>query len=559
MIRRIFLLALLTTSIHVWGKGPTIENGGFEDPLRAWSVLGEAERKRIDDTKLGWALQLPSQASAQQQISGLKPNTEYRVTVTLKPDVKGAAQIGVTGHGSNTVKKRVSVNMPREASVKFVTGFLSDSATISLSGRKGIIWADDVALIEVGGSPYSLVWSDEFSGSGPVDNSKWTFEKGFARGKELQWYQPDNAFRENGVLVIEGRKERKRNPEYTKGSPNWRYNRQYIDYTSSSLKTEGLASWQYGKILVRAKITNLTGTFPAIWTLGMDCAWPANGEVDIMENYQGNVLANFAWGTDKRKKPLWDTVRTPVASLGENWVNDFHLWEMDWDKDRMSIYVDGQLLNEVDLNKTVNGSDSCEGKNPFRQPHYLLLNLALGSHGGSVKDLSFPTRYLVDYVRVYTNKNEPVPKTLGFKKSYFEVQHKASNFILFSCEKKNGSAVVAHSLNEVRIKERRCGQWEKVKYRQFFHLKNRYSGKYVRPQSKDNGAEIVVQPNSWTGDWTQWRFQPTQNEYGYIVNKATGKHIFHSGKNSGENVVQQPSSWGGDYTQWRFQSLKVKN
>ena len=64
-------------------------------------------------------------------------------------------------------------------------------------------------------------------------------------------------------------------------------------------------------------------------------------------------------------------------------------------------FLDGRLLNDVALSGTINGSAACAGENPFQQPHYILLNLALGANGGSVDGLSFPTRYLVDYVRVY--------------------------------------------------------------------------------------------------------------------------------------------------------------
>jgi hypothetical protein len=63
-------------------------------------------------------------------------------------------------------------------------------------------------------APYRLVWSDEFDGSGPVDTASWGFERGFVRNQELQWYQPDNAVRRDGHLVIEGRREHKPNPRY---------------------------------------------------------------------------------------------------------------------------------------------------------------------------------------------------------------------------------------------------------------------------------------------------------------------------------------------------------
>ena len=36
---------------------------------------------------------------------------------------------------------------------------------------------------------YALVWSDEFDGDGPLDAKNWTYEQGFVRNDELQWYQ----------------------------------------------------------------------------------------------------------------------------------------------------------------------------------------------------------------------------------------------------------------------------------------------------------------------------------------------------------------------------------
>ena len=90
-----------------------------------------------------------------------------------------------------------------------------------------------------------------------------------------------------------------------------------------------------------------------------------------------------------------------MADFGAGWTDDFHIWALEWSASRMVIRLDGQVLNEVSLSDTINGSAACAGQNPFQQPHYILLNLALGGAGGSVDALSFPTRYLVDYVRVY--------------------------------------------------------------------------------------------------------------------------------------------------------------
>ena len=40
---------------------------------------------------------------------------------------------------------------------------------------------------------YQLVWSDEFDVEGKP-SSDWSYESGFVRNEELQWYLSDNAY-----------------------------------------------------------------------------------------------------------------------------------------------------------------------------------------------------------------------------------------------------------------------------------------------------------------------------------------------------------------------------
>lgn len=252
---------------------------------------------------------------------------------------------------------------------------------------------------------YQLVWADEFNTDGSPDPTNWTYEHGFVRNKELQWYQPENAFCKNGKLIIEGRRERKENPNYEAGSKNWRKNREFARYTSSCVKTKGLHSWQYGRFEIKARIKTKAGLWPAIWFLGVDGEWPSNGEIDLMEFYQGKILANACWGTRNRWQAKWDSSKTPVTSFKDpKWDEKFHIWRMDWDTNYIKLYLDDQLLNTIDLSKTINPTDRGP-KNPFHQPHYLLLNLAIGGAGGDPSKTQFPTRYEIDYVRVYQKKD----------------------------------------------------------------------------------------------------------------------------------------------------------
>lgn len=244
-------------------------------------------------------------------------------------------------------------------------------------------------------SGYKLVWSDEFDRDGVPDPKKWTFETGFIRNGELQWYQAKNASVKNGLLVIEGRRERLKNPDYVAGSADWRKRREYAEYTSACVKTKGIASWTYGRLEVRARIKAEKGLWPAIWTLGDQGKWPLNGEIDLLEFYQDTILANTVHG-----KNIWNTVKTPYTHFTARdaaWDKTFHTWRMDWDKDFIRIYLDDELLHTTDVSKTVNA----DGVNPFRRPQHLLLNLAIGATGGDPSKTKFPSVYEVDYVRVY--------------------------------------------------------------------------------------------------------------------------------------------------------------
>lgn len=252
----------------------------------------------------------------------------------------------------------------------------------------------------------TIVWNDEFNTNGNPDPANWIYEKGFVRNQELQWYKPDNANCADGLLIIEGRREQVKNPGYSAGSANWKTSREFAEYTSASIQTRGLHQWQFGRFEIRARIDTAWGSWPAIWTLGISGGWPSGGEIDIMEFYRikgvPTILANFAWGTSKRGVGKWDDLKKPLddfTSKDPDWTKKFHVWRMDWNKDSISLFLDDQLLNTTLLNQTINP----DGFNPFLQPHYILLNLAIGGNGGDPARTMFPIKYEVDYVRVYQN------------------------------------------------------------------------------------------------------------------------------------------------------------
>lgn len=252
---------------------------------------------------------------------------------------------------------------------------------------------------------WKLIWSDEFNQDGKPDPTNWTFEHGFTRNQEFQWYHEENAFCEKGCLIIEGRKEKIKNPRYDSTSRDWKRNREYAEYSASSLNSAGLREFQYGRFEIRARIDTSMGLWPAIWTLGIKGRWPANGEIDLMESYPVNgkhhILANVACAAGQAYRAKWDSQQIPLSHFLEKdpqWPSKFHVWRMDWDSTSIKLYLDDELLNETLLSDALNP----DGTSPFKQPHYVLLNLAIGGqNGGDPSHTIFPTRYQIDYVRVY--------------------------------------------------------------------------------------------------------------------------------------------------------------
>ena len=238
---------------------------------------------------------------------------------------------------------------------------------------------------------WRLVWSDEFDGPALPDPKKWTYEEGKVRNNEAQYYtkaRSENCRTERGMLVIEGRKEPFTGP------------RGRGDYTSASIETKGLGSWQYGRLEMRAKLPQGLGVWPAFWTLGVKGGWPACGEIDIME-FVGHD-PNKVHGTLHWRAAGKHASKGGNLTVSKPW-EDFHVYAVEWSADRIDFFYDDTKFNSIAI---AQADDN--GSNAFRQPHYLKLNLALGGEwGGKIDDAVLPQKFIVDYVRVYQQKDKP--------------------------------------------------------------------------------------------------------------------------------------------------------
>jgi len=232
----------------------------------------------------------------------------------------------------------------------------------------------------------SLVWEEDFSAS-TIDQSDWTFEIGNGTNgwgnNELQYYRADNAYTQDGHLIIEAKEE----------------SFQGYDYTSTRMITRGKKEFQYGRIDIRAALPEGQGIWPALWMLGSNfnsVGWPASGEIDIMEMIGGSGRENTVHGTvhwqhDGQHANFGGDVTLPSGTFND----EFHVFSIVWTSSRITWYMDNQEYHAIDTTPAQ--------LSEFRNSFFFIFNVAVGGNwpGAPNSTTTFPQYLIVDYIRVF--------------------------------------------------------------------------------------------------------------------------------------------------------------
>jgi len=258
----------------------------------------------------------------------------------------------------------------------------------------------------------TLVWSDEFTNSTGINAQPnptfWTYDTGTdcCGNNELEDYcawgssaspcsttSPSEYVGTDGYLHIEAQQP----------SPGI--------YTSARLKTEGLFSFQYGRLEVRALVPEAQGFWPAAWLLGNNIAtisWPACGEQDVLERVNAPLTPDWNSGS------IHGTGFTGAGGLGTLYyfpsgetAAQWHTYGMIWSQGTVAYYVDDPTQPYITYTtSSLNGLSGAVWPFDAGQSNFILLNLAIGGDYPGPPDSStpFPSEMLIDYVRVYTSQ-----------------------------------------------------------------------------------------------------------------------------------------------------------
>lgn len=171
---------------------------------------------------------------------------------------------------------------------------------------------------------------------------------------------------------------------------------------SARLTTLGKKSIKYGRVEVVAKMPKGDWMWPAIWMLPVNStygAWPASGEIDIVESRGNNasyseggfeeVRTSLHWGPDSTEDRYKMT--TGVATTQHStYADGFHTFGLEWSEKYLFTWVDGRLhqiyygkfqksfWNKGEFSDAVNPWAGGSVSTPFDQDFYLILVSGVG-------------------------------------------------------------------------------------------------------------------------------------------------------------------------------------
>ena len=244
----------------------------------------------------------------------------------------------------------------------------------------------------------TLVWSDEFDGTGAIDSEKWFHQTQLPPGGSwwggiIQHYtnREDNSYLKDGYLHLVAKKETFDDQGEIK------------QYTSARLNSK--YAFTYGRVEIRAKLPEGNGTWPAIWMLNTNIdedgaywdnqglgtvKWPTCGEIDILEHWGKNQ--NYVSSAVHNASSYGYKVANVGGQTLKSASDDFHIYGLEWSAERMVFTVDGVP------HFTYEPADKNSNTWPYDSDYYFILNIAIEP---DIDPDFTESAMVVDYIRVY--------------------------------------------------------------------------------------------------------------------------------------------------------------
>lgn len=310
-------------------------------------------------------------------------------------------------------------------------------------------------------NPWTLVFEDEFEGN-ELDRSIWILRpEGYGKlygqvgpyGIEQEYNTYENAVVSDGMLKIVSKREERVEiaidyyPEdmvLPDGLPNLRP----YHYTSSNLWT--IPNFPYGIIEAKIKIPKGKGLWPAFWLFAGDGSTGVDGlgyEIDIFEFWNEKTSGSF--DPDKLSKTHHMNIHHWIDDHSDNcgkdyngtdFSEDFHVFTLQWERDKVQWFVDGELKRTENYVWTLLGQDAgcyIEAYSRYlvnelfsNYPMSIILNTAIqtGDNNDPDETTPFPNQMEIQWLRYY--QRNPYSDVFVTDQTLFPVDEKIYNTIV---------------------------------------------------------------------------------------------------------------------------------
>jgi len=225
--------------------------------------------------------------------------------------------------------------------------------------------------------------TDEFNAN-ELDPNKWWPKNPTWLGRQPAFFDPANVKVADNKLHLSMKKNE---PTYI---PK---NKGYHTYTSAAVKSKGLVKYGYFEVRCKPMASAGSSSFwfyhstPDLWT-----------EIDVFE------IGGRAPGFEKKYNMNVHVFKTPTEKkhwskhgvwiAPENLADDYHVYALEWNAERIKWYFDGVLIRWVE-------------NTHWHQP--LTLNFdseTMPNWFGLPKDADLPSTYSIEYVRAWKTRDQ---------------------------------------------------------------------------------------------------------------------------------------------------------
>lgn len=231
-----------------------------------------------------------------------------------------------------------------------------------------------------------LVWEEDFT-LDSLDTNVWSkIPRGNADWNKFMADYDSCYDIKNGNLIL-------------KAIPNVHLEDDTAKVLTGGIWSKGKKWFQNGRIEIKAKLDEGQGAWPAIWMLPEGHAWPAGGEIDIMEHLNNDSIV---YQTIHSTYTLAEKEGPKSSGTQKIKNSDYNIYALEFYADSLRLFTNDELTLCYPRVDSL-GSEQF----PFKDNFYILISNQVGGNWvGKYNIDDLPVNMYIDWIRFYRKNSD---------------------------------------------------------------------------------------------------------------------------------------------------------